>query len=141
LSHLRFTPTEYRALVLMCRPLDLDDDFFPNFKGFLVNALLDTLPDLATRIALFNRAKMRLLFDHFREKNETTKEKLTSDDFRALAQACGAVVHPHRFLHRYQWALVRHFRQERPSLARKLARLTADQFAELYSRVRERKKG
>jgi hypothetical protein len=54
LAHLRFTFTEYQALALMCRPVDLDDAFFPSFKGFLVNALLDTLPDLATRIALFN---------------------------------------------------------------------------------------
>jgi hypothetical protein len=141
LLHLRFTPTEYRALALMCSPLDLDDNFFPTFKGFLVNALLDTLPDLAKRIALFNRGRMRLLFDNFREKNEASREKLTADDFRALAQACGGVVHPPRFLHSYHRVLVRHFRQQRPALARKLARLSADQFAELYGQVRERKKG
>jgi hypothetical protein len=142
LSYLRFTRQEYRAVALLCRPLDLGDDFFPHFKHFLIASLLETVPDLAKRIALFRTSQLRLLFDHLRGRKARAGDLLTAAEFRALSRACNAGAHPHRFLHFYKDTLVRHFRQVRPSLARKLGRMSEDQFRELYGRVRKhRRKG
>jgi len=140
LSYLRFTPLEYRALCQLCSPLDLADDFFPDFKAFLVAALLDDLPDLAKRIALFRRGQLRILFDHVRGRKAKPAGGLTQEEFRALTQACNSLVNPHRFLHYYKDSLVRHFQKSKPALARKLTRMTDEQFRELYGRVKERRR-
>jgi hypothetical protein len=140
LSHLRFTPAQYRAVCQLCRPLELDDDFFPDFKAFLVQALLGDLPELAQRIALLGPDQLRLLFHHVRSRKAVVKDCFTPEDFRALCRACHAAVRPHRFLHYYKETLTRHFQKTRPSLARKLERLSDEQFRELYERVRGRKR-
>ncbi len=140
LSYLRFTPLEYRALCQLCRPLDLADDFFPNFKNFLVTALRDDLPELANRIAQFRRGQLRILFDHVRRPKAKPPSGLSQEEFRALSQACNSLVNPHRFLHYYKDSLIRHFQKSKPDLARKLTRMTDQQFQELYGRVKERRR-
>jgi hypothetical protein len=140
LSYLRFTPSEYRALALLCRPLQLEDAFFRDFKAYLVRTLLESLPELAKRVALFTNAKLRILFDHFREQGRKGPAGFTTEELRLLTQACNSLVHPHRFLHYYKHTLVRHFRKTHPVLAVKLARLSEDHFREVYRRVRERRR-
>jgi hypothetical protein len=57
-----------------------------------------------------------------------------------LAEACRSVVSAHRFLHLARNALVRHFHEIKPILARKLARMDLQQFQELYLRAKEEKR-
>jgi hypothetical protein len=66
--HLRFTPAEYQTICRALEGIALSDDFFAVFKYFLVEALLDSAPRLAGRLALMSRSKTRLLFNHLRRR-------------------------------------------------------------------------
>jgi hypothetical protein len=120
--------------------LALGDDGFSTFKCFLVQSLLDAFPDLAKRIALFRKSQLRLLFDHFRQRKAESQVELTPDEFVVLADACRSWASRHRFIHFYKTSLVRLFQKVKPSLARKLAAMSADDFRELYGRVSQRRK-
>jgi hypothetical protein len=139
-SYLRFTPFEYQAICRLCRPLDLDDDFLPDFKGFLVASLLGDLPALAKRIALFRRNQLRVLFHHVRGPKAQAADALTSEELRALSQACRSLIGVPRFLHTCKDSLIHHFEETRPALARKLVRMSADQFQELFWRMKVRRR-
>ena len=113
MSYLRFTPLEYQAICQLCRPLDLGDDFLPDFKGFLVASLLGDLPDLAKRIALLRRNQLRILFQHVRGRKAQAADVLSAAELRALAQACRSLVGVPRFLHTCKDSLIRHFEEAR----------------------------
>jgi hypothetical protein len=69
MSHLRFSPDEYDALSLACRPLNHSRHRHPShrLKRLLVQSLAGGSPELAERIASMRGQEIRLIRDHFRE--------------------------------------------------------------------------
>jgi hypothetical protein len=65
-TYLRFTLAEYQAISQVCQSEDLSDDLLPMFKLFLTNALADTWPALAYRIAKFRRFQVGILFEYLK---------------------------------------------------------------------------
>jgi hypothetical protein len=75
LSYLRFTPSEYEAICRVVSCIKLSDDFFPVFKYFLVESLIEIHPELAGRLALLRRGKMKLLYRHLRDRKRSKTER------------------------------------------------------------------
>jgi hypothetical protein len=69
-TYLRFTRQEYRAMAAACRSVPLSDDFFPRFKEFLVEALLDPWPALAQRIGRFRTYQVGILFEFLKGQRQ-----------------------------------------------------------------------
>ena len=111
MSYLRFTPEEFRAIRRACDPVHLSGDFLAVFKYFLVEALDDTLPDLATRIRRFRRPQLVLLYGFLRQQRtaaaksqEQTRTEdgecgLTAEELQAVRYASDPF-----FLHVVIWA-------------------------------------
>jgi hypothetical protein len=149
LTYLRFTHDEFRALEHACRSRRLNDRFFPAFKAFLVRSLAGTHPGLADRISGFYRWQVGIVFEYLKErrravrgrgKERDTPAGLTAAECDAVVRALAAVEAQDRFLSAYQHFLVRHFRQEAPGLAKKLARLDGSQIERLHEQVRRRRR-
>jgi hypothetical protein len=138
-TYLRFTPREYRAISRTCRSIRLDDDHYPAFQSALVAALRVVQPDLARRVAAFRSYQVGILFEHLKSRDDT-RPTFTAEECRAVARACGSAVLPARFVAWFRDALVGHFREARPDLAEKLARLGERELARLCDRVRQRRR-
>jgi hypothetical protein len=151
LTYLRFTRHELLALTQVCRPIRLSDDAFPSFRRLLLQALA-AVPDLAARIASFQRYQLGILFEGLKERRHAeaarrgrtpgrgaARPPLTAGECQAVSQACGAFVLHGRFLSSFQGFLVRHFHPASPGLAGKLARLSQLQVEWLYGQVRRRR--
>jgi len=146
-TYLRFTPQEYEAIVKVCRPVDLGDDFFPIFKYFLVESLKDPSPGLAGRIAQLRRGEVGIIFEHLKSKRRLAAGRacrqvgeadpdLTDQEWQAVARASRAFDLPADFLHSYRAFLVGHFRHSLPELAHKLTRFSDRQMERVYARLR-----
>src|SRR3982750_3512720 len=104
-TYLCLTPADYRTVADACRPLELGADSFPLFQTSLAEALRDSSPELATRIAGFRPCQVRLLFDHLRaERGEAPSRQgcerpdaLTAEEWRAASQAAQAYLIPPGF--------------------------------------------
>lgn len=137
MSYLRFSPAEYRAVSRICRRLDLGSYDPPTFQRVLALALSDASPMLAERIGRFERAEVRLLYDHLRVEVKGAQPPFPSEEWRKLGEACESVPATHRFAHQIQRAVVRSLRPAAPGLSRKLSRMSISQFVRLFEQVRE----
>ena len=99
MSYLRFSPAEYRAVSRICRRLDLGSYNSPTFQRVLALALSDASPMLAERIGRFQRAEVRLLYDHQRAEAKGAQPPFPSEEWRKLGEACESVPATHRFAH------------------------------------------
>jgi hypothetical protein len=146
MTHLRFSPADYRSLCRSCPPplpLGLDPRAF---RRLLVTSLAEAHPSLAERIAALNGHQLRTLHDHFRGLAAAGRPKggrhgLSAQELTTVAEACESYLHPVRVLRYFRDALVGHLRDLFPGLARKLARLSERQFARLYEQVTRRSNG
>jgi hypothetical protein len=137
-AYLRFCPEEYRALSALCRHLNLNDDGYNDFLPCLVGGLADTLPQLATRVARLAEDELLLLFEHFRAlRVRSAPERLSDEEFEAIADVVRLCPSNHRFLRFVRRSLARHFRDTTPGLADKLAAMSDRQFERLYARARQ----
>lgn len=149
MSYLRFTPGEYRALCQLCRPLNLTRLDAKELRAFLVPAIAGTLPALGERIAALGDRELRLLHEHFRERQDTrapqsSKESiagLTSEEAAALAEAFRSYPFLSRFIRFLRGSLVQYFRESMPGLATRLARMDDRGFEHLYAQMQTRGKG
>src|SRR3954451_4184404 len=126
-TYLRFTPEEFAALSLACRPLRLNDKPFPQFKHFLVESLRTTSPGLAGRVALLGPHEVGILRDYLRSRQghrPARRVRLTRGERAAVAEAASAYLLPGGFPHAFREFLLRRFRDSFPRLARKVAGLT-----------------
>jgi hypothetical protein len=138
LSHLRFTPDEYRTLSELCARQALNRRHQPAFHRLLVASLRRADPALADRIARLSRDKVNLLYWHFRGQTPAAPAppaQFTSQELRLVAEACVKVPFPVRFVRPFKEMLVELFEEELPALARKLAGLSGQQFERLYAQV------
>ena len=131
MSYLRLTPQEFRAISLVCGPIELTEDFFPQFQRLLALSL----PELAVRINGLRKGQLRLLFDRLREERGQAPGRLTAAEFEALAEVCRNLPFGGRFRRLLKDFLVLHFRKSLPGLAGKLKALSGDQFYGLWERV------
>ncbi len=141
MTFLRFTRSDYRAIVRACRPLELCDDFFPAFRAFLAEALAGTSPTLAARINALQTYQVGIIYEYLRERREANGRdaggRLTSAEYRAVLEACRTLVLQPRFRSSLRQILAHHFRRSWPGLARKLGTFTDRQIERLYVRVQE----
>ena len=137
MSYLRFTPDEYRTIARLCREHDLGGRHQPAFRRLLVEALRNACPALADRIARLGKAKLGVLYWHFRERTPTirTRPQFTTQDLRLIVEACLTAPFRVRLVRPFKHVLIELFQEEWPALARKLARLSGHQFEELYEEV------
>jgi hypothetical protein len=137
-SHLRFTPDEYRTLAELCARQALARRHQPAFHRLLVQALRSADPALADRVARLSRDKLNLLYWHFRGPAPAappSPTEFTPQEMRLVAEACAKVPFPVRFVRPFRGMLIELFEEEWPGVARKLARLSGHQFEQLYEQV------
>ena len=142
MSYLRFTPDEYRTLVISCARLEPGSHRGPAFKRLLAQALRGVDAALAERIARLRPSDLRLLCQHFGGHGgrpsafgrSAMKIDFTAREKHLLAEACAAT--PVRFVRPFKQLLVERFRETSPNLARKLAWLSGREFEELFETVR-----
>jgi hypothetical protein len=144
MPYLRFSPEDYRTLCRLCLPhlphaLDL-----PAFRQLLLFALSDTHPSLAGRIAELDGHRLGILYDHFRERAAAARPEgehgLGPKELHVLREACRCYPTTVRFLRPFKANLVQVLREVFPALAKKVRRLSDEQFARLYDQVIRRKK-
>ena len=150
MSFLRFTPEEFRAIRQACDAVHLSGDFLAVFKYFLVEALDDTLPDLATRIRRFRRSQLVLLYGFLRQQRtaaaksqeQTRTEEgecgLTAEELQAVRYATDPFFLHDGDLGSFRDFLLYNLRETRPRLAAKLAQLRPRQMVRLYQQAKRR---
>jgi hypothetical protein len=145
LSYLRLTIAEYRAIRRECLRLNPGASSRSAFRRGLVTALATKSTAVARKVAGLRRSELRLLHEHFSEPIELAiRDKpcaLNPDEWVAFAEACVSYPLPVRFVRPFRHMLVDLFRDVSPELARKLERLSARQFEQLYGEATERHKG
>jgi hypothetical protein len=145
LSYLRLTPSDYRAISRVCTRLSLERCTRPAFRRSLIAALGEALSPLAQKVAGFTRAEFRVLYDHFRARDEDPLRgkvsALSHEEWVAFSEACVTYPLPVRFVRPFRHMLVDLFRDVSPELSRKLDRLSARQFEQLYGEATEHKRG
>jgi hypothetical protein len=95
---------------------------------------------LAERIAGLNGRQLGILFDHFSQPDSAGAapgegHAFSGEELRVLAEACESCRGPTRFLAYVRAALAERLGDLFPGLARKVARLSDDQFERLYAQV------
>jgi len=139
MSYIRFLPEEYQAITRLCRPLNLKRYRPPTLQRFLVWALAKRMPALAQRIGEFPRRELRLLHDHlWEQRRPEERHSLTEEEFGLVGEAFGPLLFNLRFIRPVKRALVQHFRDSHPDLARKLELLSFRHFEILCEQVQER---
>ena len=140
MSYLRFSRAEYQILSSACSRLNLATTHRASFKFDLVEQLIDSAPPLAQKIAGFGRAKMRLLFEHYRQGPSLPGPRLglADEDIRVIEEVYNRVRFAARFVRPLKSVLVTILEASRPEVARKLAGLSEHQFERLLERLRER---
>jgi hypothetical protein len=140
MSYLRFTRDDYRALCRLCSPQRTHGLTLPAFKRLLLSSLSTARPSLAGRIAGLNGRQLGILFDHFSQPASADAapgegHAFSGEELRVLAEVCEPCRGPGRFLAYLRASLAERLRDLSPPLARKVARLSDDQFERLYARV------
>jgi hypothetical protein len=93
-------------------------------------------PGLARRVASFRSYQVGILFEHLKGRDETSPA-FTAAECQSVARVCGSAVLHERFISSFRDALVGHFRDARPDLAEKLARLSEQEVRQMYEQVRK----
>ena len=146
MSYLRFTHAEYQTMAHFCREQGLAARSQPAFKRSLVQALADASPALSRRVAGLGGARLNLLYLHFHFATRPAADappaadvegRFTPGELQTLAEACGSVPSPVRFVRPFRRVLVELFEEVAPALARKLDRLSGREWERLYDRARE----
>jgi hypothetical protein len=144
LSHLRFTPDEYRTIADLCRRHGLGHRSQPVFNRLLGALLCGRHPELADRLCRLRRGQLDLLYWHFRERTSPPwnayPQEFSGDELRLLAEACAAAPFRVRFVRPFKSVLVELFQEEWPELARKLSALSGHKFERLYEQLCERRR-
>jgi hypothetical protein len=146
MSHLRFSPDEYRTICQLARSIPLGETTVTALRHFLVAYLpLDHL-DLAMRIDRLDNRRMRLLYEHLMSHNpagatQSEWDAFTQAELNAVADAWGSFPYPLRFVRHFRKPLVHLVSDGFPELAQKLAGLSERQFRLLYEYVTRRMEG
>jgi hypothetical protein len=138
-TFLRFSPAEYDAIALVCRPLD--PNRFPPHKlrRLLVEALGRSQPALAERLAHLKPVQVLILHQHFwGTPRPAGQECLTAREVEALTDAFGPLLLHCRFARPLKQALVRHLLRGASDLAEKVHRLSLAEFEKLCQQVKGR---
>jgi len=135
LSHLRFTPAEYECIVRVRRRLDLRGFDARTLRRILSLSLMGEAPALAERIRGLRDAEVRLLRDHLRGERS---QAFTADEWRTIAEVCGAAPACLRFAGPLQRLLVGRLRKASPRLARRLGRMSLTQFVRVFEQAQQR---
>jgi hypothetical protein len=146
MTHLRFSPADYRSLCRLCQARPPTGDDFAAFRRFLLDSLAETRPSLAERIAELDGHRLGILYDHFSKRAPADaargqRHRFSGEELQVLAEACEPFHGPVRFVRYLRVALVEHLRDLFPDLARKVARLSDRQFERLYKQVTGRPGG
>jgi hypothetical protein len=129
MTYLRFTPREYLAISVLCRPLDYDRYSAYALKWFLVGSLAAEWPELAARINRFTKEQLHLLRDHVRQLARPEEPpSLTPEEVELVVTTAGPLLFKARFMGPLKTALVKLLGEKHPKLAGKLARLSLAQF-------------
>ncbi len=150
MSHVRFTPEEYRVLCRLCRDLDFRDRGLNGFRTALAERLRDGWPELADRVTRLRRSELQLVFEHMRTRAGQAASRregdakevgrlggLTFEEFRAVARAASRFLLYDGRPCAFRAFLIHHFKGQAMPLARKLERLNDRQIEELYERVKK----
>jgi hypothetical protein len=89
---------------------------------------------------------MRVLCEHLRKRRTVDvigggRPRFTREELEAFARACDSAPFPARFLQYYRKAFVDYLRDVHPVLARKLSRLSGQQFGLVYEYVKWKQGG
>ncbi len=134
MSHLRFTPPEYRLLSTTYDRFDLAKHSLPAFRRLLTMALGDVSPKLARRVDRLRPGEAELLYYHFRPRPAAAvRHDLTDEELSTFAEVCGAMALPVRFVRPFQRTLVEALEGLRPELAEKVDRMSGYAFVHLYN--------
>ncbi len=144
MSYLRFSPEDYRALCRLCSPHLTDALDLPAFRQLLVCSLSESRPALAGRISQLDGHQLGILYDHFRQRTAPLRGEgehgLGPKELRVLREACRCYPTTARFLRPFKANLVEILRDVFPALARKVRRLSDEEFGRLYDEVIRRKR-
>jgi hypothetical protein len=132
LSYLRFTPSEYEAVVRVRRRLDFRGFDARTVRLILSLSLMDESLALAERIRTLNDDQIRLVRDHLRGEKP---QSFTEAEWRVIAEACGAAPACVRFAGPLQRVLVGRLRKASPRLARRLGRMSISQFVRVFEQA------
>jgi hypothetical protein len=144
MPYLRFSPEDYRTLSRLCSPHLTDALDLPAFRQLLVCSLSESDPALAELIAALDGQRLGILFDHFRERAAAPRPEralgLGPKELHVLREACRCYPRTVRFLRPFKENLVELLQGVFPALARKVRRLSDEQFGRLYEQVMRRRK-
>jgi hypothetical protein len=145
MHYLRFSPEDYRALCRLCSPEVTPALDLPAFRQLLLCSLSDTHPALAARVAALDGHQLGMLHDHFAGRApagrpEAPGQRLGPKEVRVLREACRCYPATVRFLRPFQANLVNVLREAFPALARKLSRMSDEQFRLLHEQITRRKR-
>ena len=143
MPYLRFSPEDYRTLCRLCSPHLTDALDQPAFRQLLVCSLSHCDPALAERIAALDGHRLGILLDHLRERAAARPERalgLGPKELHVLREACRCYPTTARFLRPFKANLVELLRGVFPGLARKVRRLSDEEFGRLYEQVIRRRK-
>lgn len=132
LSYLRLTLTEFLAISDLYQALELGKVNLATFGCLLSFELTDARPELARRIDALTDGELRVL----RERMPGHPGPgFTEAEVRTVAGACGTLPRTGRFVRPLRRRVVKCLLMTRPTLARKVARLSHDGFEGLCERV------
>ena len=143
MPHLRFSPEDYRALCRLCPPRLTDALDLPAFRQLFLCSLAETHPHLAERIAALDGYHLGILFDHFHQRTAARPGAdldLGAKELHILREACRCYPSTVRFLRPFKANLVQILKDVFPALARKVRRLSDEEFGRLYDQVIRRKR-
>jgi hypothetical protein len=137
MSYLRFSPREYQAICDVCHALNFNRHRPTALCHLLVRSLTATVPDLAKRIHRLRHQEMEILHAHLRDQGQPCERHgLSDDEFSLVAAACRPLLVRTRFRCTIKFTLVRHFQDDHPDLAEKLAGLGQARFESLCEQVK-----
>jgi hypothetical protein len=133
LTHLRFAPAEYRAIVDVCREFELGKVNLAAFGCLLSFELTETWPVLSQHIAGLSDNELRLLREQMPDHR---LPEFSASEMRAISKAWGPLPLTGRFMRPIRRHLVVWLRKDHPKLARKVARLSETGFEWLCGQLR-----
>src|SRR5262245_26552444 len=142
MSHLRFSPNEYRTICRLCKRLPLDDLHPLAVTALLTACLFERSPEFASRLAKLSSRQARIFYDHLKTQRpaQVKPTSFTKNELRAITMACEYFPFTSRFWHHLRRWLVPLLQEVFPSLASKVSSLSDGQFERLCEHVKARRK-
>jgi hypothetical protein len=145
MPYLRFAPEDYATLCRLCSPHSLPALDLLAFKRLLLATLSEAHPALAERIAELDGHRLAILYDHFAaraaaRRSEAPEHGLGPKELHVLREACRCYPGTVRFLRPFRANLVNVLRPVFPALAKKVARLSDEQFRRLHRQLTQGKR-